>query len=127
MKNVRLVGFSQDVLLADENSMQHFLVFQDESGRSFRLPVGQETVKELTRILYVGMPGKETEEQESPTEEPGATVFGGAAAPPQEPEEEEEQEPSEDVDEEVEEDGEEEPTEEEIAAAAAEEDGVPSL
>lgn len=51
--SLTLKGFSQDVVLEDRNSIQHFLVFGKEDGSEVRLPVPKETTEELIRLVYV--------------------------------------------------------------------------
>jgi len=64
--NLTLKGFSQDVVLQNKDAIQHYLVFDKGDGSEMRLPVPEETTKELIRLIYA--PPARTSSAERETE-----------------------------------------------------------
>jgi hypothetical protein len=94
VKRVELIEFSQGVSISDVNAMKSYLHFKDETGKEFRLPVPDETVKELISIVYKETPTEkvaEAPEADEGVEEElpeGAESFGGDFDPQGKPFEE---------------------------------------
>lgn len=84
---VELVGFSQGVSLSRKDETINYLDFKTETGKTFRLPVPQETLQALMAEVYGDSePKQEPEEkvaeaEEPPPEEGIATVFGEDGEP----------------------------------------------
>lgn len=104
MKTLTLKSFSQEVEIADHEKVKYFLVFEDGEGDTVRLPVLEETTRELAKHLYSGGPVqkaasvedelREASEQEIAEEEDhqfeAASVFGDEEVPGDEGYEEDE-------------------------------------
>lgn len=79
---VELTGFSQGVSFTKKEETLHYLDFKTDEGKSFRLPVPEETLNTLIAEVYgeekVAAP-EAPEEMEEPEEDDlpeGATTFG---------------------------------------------------
>lgn len=83
---VVLKGISQDVDLENPKVMQNFLVHVDtETGREFRVPVDEETVKKLLAWVGSHSPAASPEPEGPPTEDDleGATEFSAEGEEPE--------------------------------------------